>query len=222
MGRGARYLPSVEDLEAARTRMLTHDLRGRGIRDERVLAAMAAVRREDFVAPELRALAYDDGPLPIGEGQTISQPYVVAFMAEALALQGDERALEVGAGCGYAAAVLSKLCREVYAIELLRALGDAASTRLARLGYATVHVRVGDGSVGWREHAPYDAIVVSAAAPRVPEALIEQLAVGGRLVVPVGTEHGLQRLVRLERTARSTFEETSLGPVRFVPLLAGC
>ncbi len=207
-------------MDAAREReaMVTRQIAARGIRDPRLLAAMRRVPRERFVPAELAALAYDDTPLPIDAGQTISQPYVVALMTEALELEPDDRVLEIGTGSGYAAAVLAELAREVYTIERHRVLADGARERLEALGYRNVQVRCGDGTLGWPEHAPFDAIVVTAGAPAVPASLREQLAVGGRLVIPVGSER-VQKLLRVRRTGEAAWEEEDLGAVRFVPLI---
>lgn len=199
--------------------MLRRHIAGRGIRDPRAIEAMGAVPREAFVPWEHRHRAYGDGPLPIGMGQTISQPYVVAWMAEALELGPGDRVLEVGTGSGYAAAVLGLLCEAVYSVERHLSLADAAEGRLRALGFENVRVRHGDGSEGWPEHAPYDAIVVAAAGPRVPELLRAQLRVGGRLVMPVGSAGRGQVLVR-ERLGRAgAFNREELGMVRFVPLV---
>ena len=189
------------------------------MRDARVLEAMEAVPREAFVEPDHARQAYADRPLPIGMGQTISQPYVVAWMAEALELTATDRVLEVGTGSGYAAAVLSLLCDAVYSVERHAFLADGAGARLAALGYGNVRVRQGDGAEGWPEHAPYDAIVVAAAAPRIPDSLLEQLREGGRLVMPVGPAAARQNMVRMRRLADG-FTEEELGIVRFVPLLS--
>ncbi|MCY3611112.1 MAG: protein-L-isoaspartate(D-aspartate) O-methyltransferase [Gemmatimonadetes bacterium] len=199
--------------------MLRRHLVERGISDLRVLEAMATVPRERFVAPECRSRAYDDGPLPIGEGQTISQPYVVAWMAEAVELGREDRVLEIGTGSGYAAAVLSRIAGIVHSVERHAALAEAARDRLRALGYANVHVRQGDGTLGWSEHAPYDAIVVSAGGRRVPRPLREQLTVGGRLVMPVGWGWRGQSLVRERHKGPGTFTREKLGRVRFVPLI---
>lgn len=199
--------------------MVDLQIEARGIRDTAVLAAMREVPRHEFVAASLRREAYDDTPLPIEERQTISQPYIVALMLEAARLGPDDRVLEVGAGSGYASAVASRLAAHVDAIERHPRLVELARERLARLGYDNVAVHEGDGSNGWRDGAPYDAIVVAAAGPRVPAALRQQLAPGGRLVMPVGGEHGTQRLVRLVREADGRFAETDLGAVMFVPLV---
>jgi protein-L-isoaspartate(D-aspartate) O-methyltransferase len=200
---------------AARQRMVREQLEARGIRDPRVLAAMASVPRHEFVPEALRDSAYEDHPLPIGHGQTISQPYVVAAMSEALGLSGDERVLEIGTGSGYQAAVLAVLCREVYTIEIVEPLAERARADLARLGYANVHARAGDGYRGWPEHAPFDAVIVTAAPDHVPAPLVEQLVIGGRLVLPVGA--GFQELVRITRTAEGVERESLMG-VRFVPM----
>ena len=202
-----------------RSFMVETQIAGRGISDAAVLAAMQTVPREKFVPARLADLAYDDGPLPIGEEQTISQPYVVALMTEALQLTRTDRALEIGTGSGYAAAVLAKIAAEVYTIERIASLAESARDRLAALGYASVHVRCGDGSLGWPEHAPYNAIVVTAGGPDVPQALLDQLAVGGRLVMPVGPSSYEQRLVRRVRATTDTFTSEDLGPVAFVPLI---
>ena len=202
-----------------RERMVARQIAGRGVRDAAVLAAMRKVPRERFVPAPLASLAYEDQPLAIGEGQTISQPYVVAAMAEALELHSRDRVLEVGTGSGYAAAVLATIVAEVYTIERLEGLATSAGRRLAGLGYANVHVRYGDGSLGWPEHAPYDAIVVTASAPDVPTALLQQLKIGGRLVIPVGPKVGTQRLVRIVRTGDEGYARQTLEKVVFVPLI---
>ena len=207
------------DFQALRNQMVDHQIAGRGVRDRRVLEAMRTVPREAFVAERFAELAYDDSPLPIAEEQTISQPYVVALMAEALEIGPEDKVLEIGAGSGYAAAVLSRLGREVYAVERHESLAREAEERLARLGYSNVHVHHGDGTLGWSEHAPYDAIVVAAGAPDVPPALLDQLAEGGRLVIPIGPDPRNQDLVRVRRRAESGTVREVLGPVRFVPLI---
>ena len=199
--------------------MVELHLAARDIRDVRVLDAFRSVPRAAFVPDELAAHAYEDTPLPIGDGQTISQPYIVAVTAEAMALRGGERVLEIGTGSGYAAAVLSRLAREVFTVERIEALADTARERLARLGFTNVYVRAGDGSLGWPEFAPYDAIAVSAGGPRVPDALREQLVIGGRLVIPVGATEAGQQLVRVTRVSSTRFQEESLGSVRFVRLI---
>jgi protein-L-isoaspartate(D-aspartate) O-methyltransferase len=210
---------AAEEAREARDRMVEYQIAGRGVRDPAVLAAMRAVPRERFVAEGQAAFAYTDGPLPIGEGQTISQPYVVALMTEALRLTPRDRVLEIGTGSGYAAAVLAVIVAEVYTIERLPGLAESARRRLTELGYANVHVRQGDGSLGWPEHAPYDAIVVTAGGPEVPPSLLRQLAIGGRLVMPVGPTPHEQMLVRVIRTGPDAYERESLGEVAFVPLI---
>jgi protein-L-isoaspartate(D-aspartate) O-methyltransferase len=197
--------------------MVTLQLRDRGIRDERVLQAMARVPRHEFVPPDRVADAYGDHPLPIGEGQTISQPYIVAAMLEALALRAEEVVLEVGAGSGYQTAVLCELCRHVYGIERYASLCEKAQATLTRLGYGNFTLRVGDGSAGWPDAAPFDGIVVAAAAPRVPVALFEQLREGGRLILPVGSQFS-QELV-LVRKQGGLAMTTHLDGCRFVPLV---
>ncbi|HLT92712.1 MAG TPA: protein-L-isoaspartate(D-aspartate) O-methyltransferase [Woeseiaceae bacterium] len=212
---------SGNDVYAARRReMVAQQIAARGIRSERVLEAMRTVPREEFVPENLRHLAYENSPLPIGSGQTISQPYIVAYMIDALALEGGEKVLEVGAGSGYAAAVLSRIAGVVYAIERLPELAERAAATLRRLGYDNVHVRQGDGTRGWPEHAPYDAIVVAAGGTSVPPALKEQLAIGGRLVIPVGRDNWCQELVAITRRAEDAYDEKPLAPVRFVPLIS--
>ncbi len=197
--------------------MVERQLRRRGIPDERVLAAMARVPREQFVPDGVRAYAYADDALPIGKGQTISQPFVVATICSLLALDGSERVLDVGTGSGYQAAVLAELAAEVVTIERIRELAETARAALAAAGYEKVEVRVGDGSLGVPERAPFDAIAVAAATPTVPRALYEQLAEGGRIVVPRGSRDG-QELVLVVRTVDGPVERAVL-PVRFVPLL---
>ncbi len=202
-----------ESMYLARKRMVETQLAAQGIRDARVLAAMQRVPRHEFVPERQRAGAYDDRPLPIGHGQTISQPFVVAFMSEALQLDGTERVLEVGTGSGYQAAVLAELAAEVYTIEIVEELARTATVALA--GYPNVHVRAGDGYRGWPEEAPFDAIMVTAAPEHVPQPLIDQLALGGRMILPVGARS--QDLVLLERT-ESGIERREVLPVRFVPM----
>lgn len=197
--------------------MIREQLERRNIRDERVLQAMARVPRHEFVPQELHEQAYADNALPIAEQQTISQPYIVALTVAALELRGDERVLEVGTGSGYAAAVLAQLAAEVWSVERLRALAEQAAQRLDALGYSNVHVGVGDGTQGWPEHGPYDAIAVAAAGPQIPRTLLDQLGPGGRLVIPVGSRDE-QHMLRVVRTADG-FEQQRLGPVRFVPLV---
>ena len=208
--------PGPLDLTARRQEMVERQLRKRGIRDERVLAAMLSVPRHEFVSPEFAAEAYTDRPLPIGHGQTISQPFMVAAMAVALELSGGERVLEIGAGSGYQAAVLSLLAREVHTVEMHEDLAKESAERLLRLGYGNVHVHVGDGTLGWPAEAPFEAIVVTAAAPEIPPPLSAQLANGGRLLIPVGTAEE-QRLLRLEKCGHA-LSTRPLYHCRFVPL----
>lgn len=209
----------MTDVAAARRRMVEEQIAGRGIRHPAVLRAMGTVPRERFV-PELeRPYAYDDHPLPIGEGQTISQPYVVALMIEALDPEATDRVLEVGTGTGYSAAVLAEIVAEVCSVERLPGLAAAARSRLDALGYGRVHVHVGDGTLGWPEHAPFDAIVVTAGGPEVPPPLLDQLRIGARLVMPVGQSPRLQQLVRVIRRGESEYDRVTLGEVAFVPLI---
>jgi protein-L-isoaspartate(D-aspartate) O-methyltransferase len=209
----------MADLSEARRQMVAHQIQERGVRSPVVARAMREVPREEFMGAEMREFAYADSPLPIAEGQTISQPYIVAYMTEALELEGDERVLEVGTGSGYAAAIVSRIAADVYTIERHPALARSARATLKRLGYDNVHVIEGDGTKGWPEAAPYDAIVVAAGGIEVPSALRRQLAVGGRLVIPVGPTPREQRLLRVIRTGEEEFEEEDLLPVRFVPLI---
>lgn len=198
--------------------MVERDLSGRDITDPRVLAAMNSVPREEFVPPALRHSAYDDSPLPIGQGQTISQPYTVAFMAQALELTGTEVVLEIGTGSGYGAAVLSQLARSVVSMERLSELGTTAAERLAKLGYHNVEVIVGDGTLGAPDRAPFDGIVVTAGAGNLPRALAEQLAEGGRCVIPVGPTRHEQRLLRYTRRGKELLVD-DFGAFAFVPLI---
>jgi len=200
-----------------RLRMVESQIRRRGIRDERVLKVMEAVPRHLFVDEALRDQAYQDHPLPIDAGQTISQPYMVALMTEALSPSPTDRVLEIGTGSGYQAAILSRLCAQVYSVERIAALATRARKVLDELGYYNIHIRVGDGTLGWSQEAPFDGIVVTAGAPHVPEALVDQLAVGGRLVIPVG-DQSMQDLKRCTRTPQGVREE-SLGGCRFVRLI---
>jgi protein-L-isoaspartate(D-aspartate) O-methyltransferase len=199
--------------------MIREHLMGRGIRDQAVLQAMREVPREAFIDERILESAYGDHPLPIAEGQTISQPYIVAYMTEALALNSTDRVLEIGTGSGYAAAVLSRIVTTVHTVERLAGLAQSARQRLERLGYTNIVVHEGDGTLGWPEHAPYDAIVVTAGAPNVPQSLREQLAVGGRLVIPVGRSYDLQMLVRVRRVSEHDYRNEELCGVRFVPLI---
>lgn len=201
----------------ARQGMVAVQLRRRGVKDERVLEAMSRIPREEFVPPELQAHAYEDEPLPIGGGQTISQPYMVAVMTAALQLKASDKVLEIGTGCGYQAAILSALSKEVYSVEIRPDLAHSATERLARLGFVNVHVHCGDGSEGWPEFAPYDAIVIAAATPLLPEPLLQQLAEEGRLVAPVG-DPSHQNLVCVRKQANAISYEWHEG-CRFVPLV---
>jgi protein-L-isoaspartate(D-aspartate) O-methyltransferase len=207
----------VESAVPLRRQALVDRLRSQGIVDERVLEAFARVPRDVFVPSHLRHQAYEDFALEIGEGQTISQPTVVAAITELAAVGERERVLEIGAGSGYQAAILAELARFVFAVERLPSLAEAARARLASLGYENVSIQVMDGTLGWRAQAPYDAIIVSAAAPAVPEALVDQLCEGGRLIIPVGGGH-TQELVRLVRRGERV-RESRHGRVRFVPLI---
>jgi protein-L-isoaspartate(D-aspartate) O-methyltransferase len=209
----------TRDYRALRELMVQDQLVSRGITDPRVLQAMGRVPRELFVPEHLRVEAYEDHPLPIGRGQTISQPYIVALMAEALQLKGRERVLDIGTGSGYAAAVLASIALEVFSIEKIPELASQAEKNLQQAGFSQVRVKAGDGSQGWPEAAPFDGICVAAGAPAVPDSLKEQLSVGGRLVIPVGLEQGLQRLLLVTRRSDQEFDRKEFGDVRFVPLL---
>ncbi len=209
----------TSDFQRRRDEMVDRQIATRGVRDLRVLQAMRDVPRERFVREDLAAFAYQDGPLPIDDGQTISQPYVVAWMIEAAEIAPGDRVLEIGAGSGYAAAVMSRIAEWVVTIERHPGLADAAAERLRRLGYANVEVRVGDGSCGAAEAEPFAAILVAASGPAVPEVLKRQLKIGGRLVMPVGAAAQDQRLVKLTRTAADDFVAADLGAVVFVPLI---
>ena len=195
--------------------MVRQQLKARGIKDERLLAAIAKVPREEFVPADQRADAYQDGPLPIGYEQTISQPYIVAFMTEQLRLKPTDRVLEIGSGSGYQAAILAELVADVYTIEIVEPLAKTAEATLQRLGYTDVHVKVGDGYKGWPEQAPFDAIIVTCAPDKVPQPLVDQLKEGGRMVIPVG-ERFAQQLYLLEKKNGQLKESVTL-PVRFVP-----
>ncbi|MDH4197623.1 MAG: protein-L-isoaspartate(D-aspartate) O-methyltransferase [Candidatus Aminicenantes bacterium] len=204
------------DFEKERRAMVDSQIRARGVRGEAVLAALAKVPRHLFIPEDLRRFAYADEPLPIGEGQTISQPYIVAYMTEALKLRGTEKVLEVGTGSGYQTAVLAELSREVLTIEVVGSLAARGQEVLDRLGYRNIRSCVGDGWLGWPEEAPFDAVMVTAAASEIPPALEQQLAPGGRLIIPVGVE--FQELCLVTRT-RKGLERERLLPVRFVPLI---
>jgi protein-L-isoaspartate(D-aspartate) O-methyltransferase len=210
---------SNQDSWVTKERMVNEHLIARGIRDKAVIRAMREVPRELFLPPEMGRFAYDDGPLPIEAGQTISQPYIVAYMIEALELQGTERVLEIGTGSGYAAAVLSRCAAEVFTVERITSLAESARSRLQTLAFGNVMVHLGDGTLGWPEHAPYHGIVVTAGAPELPSALLSQLAPPGRLVIPVGPTQHLQNLVRVRRLGENDCRREELCPVRFVPLI---
>lgn len=206
----------TDSYSSERTRMVREQLRARGIRDETVLVAMTRVPRHRFVPASLQDIAHDDHPLPIGFDQTISQPYIVGYMTEVAKISPGERVLEIGTGSGYQAAILSELAREVYTIEIIPELAARARAVLGELGYTNVQVRTGDGYAGWKERAPFDAIVVTAAPDHVPPALVEQLAVNGRMIIPVGA--GEQEMRVITKTARGVTHQTTLQ-VRFVPLV---
>ena len=214
-GCGQKPTPAF-DLAAQRQRMVTEQLKARGISDERVLNAMNKVPREEFVPPDSRAGSYEDGPLPIGYGQTISQPYIVAFMTEQLRLKPSDRVLEIGTGSGYQAAILAELMSEVYSIEIVEPLAKNAEATLQRLGYENVHVKIGDGYKGWPEAAPFDAIIVTCAPDKVPQPLVDQLKDDGRMVIPVGDRFA-QELYLLEKK-NGQLKQSATLPVRFVPM----
>lgn len=199
-----------------RERMVESQIKARGIKDPRVVAAMLKVKRHLFVPSDIRHLAYEDRPLPIGEGQTISQPYIVAFMTEMLALKGMERVLEIGTGSGYQAAILAELVKEVYTVEILEPLARQSEGLLKELNYKNVKVKFGDGFLGWPELSPFDGIIVTCAPHKIPPPLLEQLAENGRLVIPVGT---YWQDLKLVRKVKDRIEETDIVPVRFVPML---
>ena len=208
--------PTAAEFATHRQRMVEQQLKPRGIKDERVLAAMAKVPREEFVPADVRPSAYEDGPLPIGYDQTISQPYIVAFMTEQLRPKTSDRVLEIGSGSGYQAAILGELVAEIYTIEIVEPLAKTAGATLQRLGYNNVHIKVGDGYRGWPEEAPFDAIIVTCAPEKVPQPLVDQLKDGGRMVIPVG-ERFAQQLYLLEKK-NGQLKESATLPVRFVPM----
>jgi len=209
----------MTDYSRLRERMVLRQIAGRGVRSQKVLSAMRKVPRERFLPKGQGVWAYDDAPLPIGDGQTISQPYIVAYMTEALALDGGEKVLEIGTGSGYAAAVLAEIAADVYTMECIDGLATMARKVLGDLSYQNVHVRQGDGTLGWPEHAPFDGIVVTAGGPDVPDTLKGQLKIGGRLVIPIGKSTWYQELVRVTRITEAEFDTEDLVPVRFVPLI---
>jgi protein-L-isoaspartate(D-aspartate) O-methyltransferase len=214
-GCGQKPAP-VSDLGVERQRMVQQQLKARGINDGRVLAAMAKVAREEFVPPNSRTESYEDGPLQIGYGQTISQPYIVAFMTEQLQPKRNDRVLEVGTGSGYQAAILAELVAEVYTIEIIEPLAKNSEATLQRLGYKNVHVKAGDGYKGWPEHAPFDAVTVTCAPDHIPQPLVDQLKDGGRMIIPVGG-FGDQELYLLEKK-NGEMQRRAVLPVRFVPM----
>ena len=204
--------------DAAREAMVREQIAGRGIRDRRVIEAMRHVPRHSFIPAAERARAYDDGPVPIGQGQTISQPYIVALMTELVRPQPGDRVLEVGTGSGYQAAVLARLVKHVYTIELEETLARSATAVLRELQFENITVRTGDGYGGWPEHAPFDIVIVTAAPEHIPQPLIDQLKPGGRLIVPVGPRFSVQQLKLLEKDAGGAIKTTEVSPVMFVPL----
>ena len=206
---------SNENYEEQRQKMVREQILSRGIKDQRVLNAMRQVPRHLFVSPEIAGMAYEDRPLPIGHGQTISQPYIVALMTELAQLAAQDRVLEIGTGSGYQAAILSRLAAQIYTIEYFEPLGLEARRRLKDLHYENVEVRVGDGYQGWPEHQPFDAILVTAAIERVPQPLLDQLKPGGRLVIPLGTESESQSLVVVEKDRQGHIRQRDVIPVRF-------
>src|SRR5262245_22741968 len=211
--------PTAADFAAQRQWMVEQQLKARGIKDERVLAAMAKVPREEFIPMDARTDTYEDGPLPIGYNQTISQPYIVAFMTEQLRPKPSDRVLEIGSGSGYQAAILAELAADVYTMDIVEPLARTARATLQRLGYKNVHVKVGDGYKGWPEDAPFDAIIVTCAPEKVPQPLVDQLKEGGRMIIPVG-ERFAQQLYLLEKK-NGQMKESVILPVRFVPMLRG-
>lgn len=203
--------------EKERGRMVDDQIVGRGVKDERVLAALRRVPRHEFLPEAIRGMAYADNALPLGEGQTMSQPYMVAIMTELLGLTGAERVLEIGTGSGYQAAILAELCSKVYTVERVKSLAEKARATLDRLGYQNVAIKIYDGTYGWKEMAPFDAIMVTAGAPEIPAPLVEQLKDGGRMVIPVGERYG-QTLLKVVKTAEGPITERSI-PCVFVPLI---
>ncbi|MCF6159409.1 MAG: protein-L-isoaspartate(D-aspartate) O-methyltransferase [wastewater metagenome] len=213
---------SVKDEEFfahQRKRMVKEQLVSRGIKDKRVLEAMETVPRHLFIPEERRSLSYSDQPVPIGFGQTISQPYIVAYMTELLTLDKDNTVLEIGTGSGYQAAILSELVKEIYTIEVVEKLGRETMEKLESMGYTNVNVKIGDGYKGWPEHAPFDRIIVTAAAKYIPQPLIDQLKPGGRMIIPVGGVYEIQDLMLITKDASSNITKKSLAPVSFVPLI---
>ena len=218
---GVRRARAADDYADLRESMVREQILARGVSDRNVLAALRGVPRHRFVPPSLVAQAYSDHPLPIGKGQTISQPYIVAFMSELLDLRKTHKVLEIGTGCGYQAAVLSVLAGEVYSIEIVEELGVQARERLRTLGYDNVEVKIGNGYAGWPEQAPFDRIILTAAPNELPRTLVDQLKPGGRLVAPVGPVYGTQELVVVTKDAQGKVRRESVLPVRFVPMVQG-
>ncbi len=214
-----KQVESTSKLASERQKMVDEQLKPRGIRDERVLAAMAKVPREEFVPENLRGQSYSDSALPIGGDQTISQPFMVAFMTEQLHLQPTDRVLEIGTGSGYQTAILAELVKDVYTIEIVEPLAKEASARLSRLGYTNAHVKTGDGHQGWPEVAPFDAIIVTCAPDKVPPPLTQQLKEDGRMIIPVGT--GMDQQLFLLEKKNGQLAQTAILPVRFVPMMGG-
>lgn len=213
----AYYLINIGDIQMTTQQQMVDKLISiYGIQDPKVVDAMASIPREEFLPDDLKDQAYEDSPLPIGHGQTISQPFIVAFMTETAKLTPDAKVLEIGTGCGYQAAVLSKLCKEVYSIEVVEPLGKETKSRLKKLGYKNIYARIGDGYKGWPEKAPFDVIIVTAAPEKLPEALVDQLKDGGRLIIPVGTSEQELKIIT-KRHGKIT--EDNLFPVRFVPMV---
>jgi len=205
------------DYAKERNRMVDEQIAGRGVKDGRVLAVMRKIPRHEFLPEGIRGMAYNDSALPLGEGQTMSQPYMVAIMTELLGLKGTERVLEIGTGSGYQAAVLAELCEKVYTVERIKSLADKARATLDRLGYKSVAIKIYDGTYGWKEMAPFDAIMVTAGSPDIPAPLVEQLKEGGRMVIPVGDRYG-QQLITVVKAAEGMLTERSI-PCVFVPLI---
>jgi protein-L-isoaspartate(D-aspartate) O-methyltransferase len=224
---GATHVQDAGTFAKAREQMVREDIAKGGlfdrdaVKDEAVLKAMRTVPRHEFVPAELRETAYADRPLPIGFGQTISQPYIVASMTESLNVKPGDKVLEIGTGSGYQAAVLAEIIKDVFTIEIVPQLGEAAEKRLEKLGYKNIHSKIGDGYYGWKENAPYDAIIVTAAASHIPPPLIEQLKPGGRMVIPVGSPFNVQHLSLVEKMEDGKVRQRRIMPVRFVPLTGG-
>lgn len=212
-----RFFKMKKNFEQEREKMVESQIKQRGVKDEKVLNAMRKVPRHMFVSKNMKSYAYNDEPLPIGEGQTISQPYIVAYMTEVLQLKEDERILEIGTGSGYQAAILAEIAKEVYTIEIIQALSLKAQDVLIELGYKNIYFKIGDGTLGWKEQAPYDAIIVTAAPGKVPESLQQQLKISGKMIIPVGST--FQELILVIREKKK-YKKKKLLPVRFVPLIS--